>query len=80
MFLIQDLRAADLSVIACRPDANKTTRMAIASILFESGAVLLPHDAVWLDDYEVELFGFPHGWNDDQVDSTSHFLNWFIKQ
>jgi predicted phage terminase large subunit-like protein len=80
MSLIQDLRSGNFPVIACRPEADKTTRMATASVLFESGAALLPEKAVWLDDFEAELFAFPNGRHDDQVDSTSQALNWFIKR
>ena len=80
MSLIQDLRAGNFPVIACRPEADKTTRMATASVLFETGAALLPEKAVWLDDFESELFAFPSGRHDDQVDSTSQTLNWFIKR
>ena len=37
----------------------------------------LPDRAAWLLDYETELTSFPtKGVHDDQVDSTSQFLDW----
>jgi predicted phage terminase large subunit-like protein len=44
--------------------------------VFEAGDVLLPESALWLPDYEAELIGFPFGKFDDQVDSTSQYLDW----
>ena len=48
--------------------------MAIESAKFESGRVLFPIQAPWLADLETELFAFPHGCHDDQVDSISQAL------
>jgi hypothetical protein len=36
--------------------------------------VFLPTAASWLDDLELELFSFPGGRYDDQVDSISQAL------
>jgi predicted phage terminase large subunit-like protein len=41
----------------------------------ESGQVLLPAEAAWLDDYLRELTGFPGAKFDDQVDSTTQALD-----
>jgi len=43
----------------------------------ENGFVHLPEKASWLGEYLHELMIFPHGKYDDQVDSTSQFLDWF---
>ena len=48
--------------------------MAIQSAKFENGQVLLPKEAPWLPDLEAELFAFPRGRHDDQVDSISQAL------
>ena len=48
--------------------------MAIQSAKFENGQVLFPKEAPWLADLEDELFAFPHGRHDDQVDSISQAL------
>ena len=38
--------------------------------------MLIPKSAPWLFDYLEELSSFPTGQYDDQVDSTTQFLNW----
>ena len=72
--LIQDLKTADFSVIAVIPEYDKKIRMAIQAGKFENGQVLLPKEAPWLADLEAELFAFPSGRHDDQVDSISQAL------
>jgi len=75
--LIQDLKAeTKIPVIAINPCADKVTRASSSSSLMESGLVWLPENANWLVEYEEELFAFPRAKHDDQVDSTSQFLNW----
>lgn len=79
--ILQDLRReTKLPLIATTPSKDKITRMASVSALFEAGKVFLPQKAEWLIDYESELFSFPSSNNDDQVDSTSQFLNWARKK
>lgn len=78
--LIQELRqTTTIPVIAINPTADKETRMYSSSGLMESGRVWLPEVAPWLAEYESELFTFPLSKHDDQVDSTSQFLNWAKK-
>ena len=48
--------------------------MAIQSTKFENGQVFFPKEAPWLRDLEDELFAFPNGRHDDQVDSISQAL------
>lgn len=75
--LIQELRdATTLPIIAIDVHRDKETRMFAASAAFEAGLVRLPEAAPWLIDYEIELTTFPLAAHDDQVDSTSQFLNW----
>jgi predicted phage terminase large subunit-like protein len=50
-------------------------RLHACSDRFENGRIFLPVDAPWLDDYIVELIGFPGTKYDDQVDSTTQALN-----
>jgi len=78
--LVQDLMA-DSPVrfprpIGITPKGDKLTRMEAESARIEAGHVLLPRDAPWMDTYLNELLAFPNGRHDDQVDSTSQFLNW----
>jgi predicted phage terminase large subunit-like protein len=72
--LVPELINAGFSALGVRPDRDKLTRMAIQAAKFESGRVLLPTQAPWLDKFEAELFAFPNGDHDDQVDSTSQAL------
>jgi predicted phage terminase large subunit-like protein len=77
--LIQELRTNNTAVIAINPDADKTTRLANASVQFEAGAVFFPKAAPWLDTLKAELLGFPNTRHDDQVDSVSQALIWMAK-
>lgn len=60
-----------------RPLIDKVARMQARAVMFETGKVLLPRDAPWLQVYLDELLGFPNRRHDDQVDSTSQALDWF---
>ena len=55
---------------------TKEFRFDKVSPMIEAGRVFLPNRALWLADYERELVAFPNGKNDDQVDSTSQYLDW----
>jgi predicted phage terminase large subunit-like protein len=74
--LIQDLKTADFSVIAVKSEYDKKIRMGIQASKFENGQVFLPKEAPWLADLEEELFAFPNGRHDDQVDSISQALSY----
>jgi predicted phage terminase large subunit-like protein len=75
--LLQDLkRETRLPLIAVLPRADKVTRLAAVSARIEAGRLLLPYEAPWLADLEVELLGFPNHENDDQVDALIHYLDW----
>jgi len=71
--LIQELKTA-FSVIAVKPEYDKKIRIAIQAAKFENGQVFFPKEASWLRDLEAELFAFPSGRHDDQVDSISQAL------
>jgi predicted phage terminase large subunit-like protein len=72
--LFQEFKTAAFSAIAVKPEYDKKTRMGIHSAKFENGQVFFPKDAPWLADLEAELFAFPSGRHDDQVDSISQAL------
>lgn len=75
--LLQDLRnETKLPLIAINPVADKITRLAAVSSMIEAGRMALPNKAAWLTDYETEMLTFPNAPHDDQVDSTSQFLDW----
>lgn len=76
--LIQDLmNERMLKVVEYKPPpgADKVMRLHSYSDRFENGRVFLPVDAPWLDEYIVELIGFPGMKHDDQVDSTTQALD-----
>lgn len=78
--LIPELRAMGLrNVIAHRPIKDKVMRLSSVSALIEAGAVYLPENEPFHEDYLQELTMFPASKNDDQVDSTSQFLQWYAK-
>jgi len=75
--LLQDARReAALPLIARNPKSDKITRFAAVSALMEAGRVALPEKAKWLTDFEAELFAFPNGAHDDQVDALTQYLDW----
>jgi predicted phage terminase large subunit-like protein len=56
---------------------SKEFRFDGVSPMFEAKEVLLPEKGTdWVADVEAELYAFPHGRNDDYVDSTSQYLTW----
>lgn len=76
--LIQDLKAD--AVFGVKPydpppGADKTLRLYSQTAEFESGRVLLPRSAPWLDEYLREITSFPGSKYDDQVDSTTQALD-----
>jgi phage terminase large subunit-like protein len=54
-------------------------RLHAQTIYFENGRVFVPRQALWLNDYVAELTGFPGTKYDDQVDSTTQFLDYMRK-
>ena len=76
--LVKELQQAGLPAVAVIPKSDKRTRMSIQSAKFESGQVFLPTTASWLNDLETELFSFPGGRYDDQIDSISQALAYEI--
>jgi predicted phage terminase large subunit-like protein len=77
--LIQDLnndRVRKVIEYKPPPGADKVMRLHACSDRFENGCVLLPRSAPWLDEYILELIGFPGTKHDDQVDSTTQALDY----
>lgn len=75
--LIQDMRRqTQFPIVAIMPKGDKVIRAAGVSAMVEAGKVFLPQQASWLTDYEMEMLTFPNAPHDDQVDSTTQFLEW----
>ena len=84
MVLLQDLQR-DIPIgmnrpIGVKPEGSKADRMAAQSAKIEAGHVYLPREAQWLDNFLLEVLGFPQARHDDQVDSVSQFLKWASTQ
>jgi len=79
--LIQQLRAEGFSKVQASPvlDGNKTMRLYGQTPMIESGRVLFPQSADWLDNYLNELLSFPSSNYDDQVDSSVYALAWIAQ-
>ena len=75
--LIQDLKTnTTLPIIAVPVDSDKVTRAHAVTPTIEAGNVYLPESTPWLQDYIDEHAVFPNGSHDDEVDSTTQFLNY----
>jgi predicted phage terminase large subunit-like protein len=72
--LIQDLRRENIHAIGVDPDGDKILRMAAQTAPIEAGAVHLPTQAPWLDEFKKEILSFPVSKHDDQIDALSQAL------
>ena len=72
--LIKELRAAGLPAVGVIPDGDKWTRVSVQLEKFANRQVFLPRKAPWLSDFENEIFAFPNGGYDDQVDALIQAL------
>lgn len=66
--LIQTLRREGIAVLPIQRNRDKVSRAHDAAPFIESGNVLLPEWASWLDGFLAECEAFPSGANDDQLD------------
>ena len=77
MSLIQDLRQNNnIHAIAIDPEGDKAMRMNAQTARIEAGAVCLPKQEGWLDEFRREVLAFPAGRHSDQVDALSQGLNY----
>jgi predicted phage terminase large subunit-like protein len=73
--LIKDLKAAGLPAVGVVPEGDKLTRVSIQLDKFANRQMFFPEEATpWLVDLENELFAFPNGRHDDQVDALFQAL------
>jgi predicted phage terminase large subunit-like protein len=49
-------------------------RMAAQAAHIEAGAVHLPTQALWIDEFRKEILSFPQSRHDDQIDALSQAL------
>lgn len=73
--LVQDLQHQGFNKVrGVKPTGDKQMRMSVQTALIETGRVLIPEHAEWLEEFLHELVMFPNGRYDDQVDSVSQAL------
>ena len=72
--LIKDLKAAGLKAVGVIPEGDKLTRVSVQLEKFANRQVFVPREAPWLVGFENELFAFPNGRYDDQVDALIQAL------
>ena len=79
--LLQEIKNnTSMPVIAINPVGDKLTRAVASTAMIEGGRIHLPINASWLSDYEHQLCTFPNAKNDDMVDATSQFINYWKKR
>jgi predicted phage terminase large subunit-like protein len=64
------------NIIGRRPTKDKVTRMYTETAKLQSGCLIRPKVAPWLDEFMVEYLAFNGGKHDDQIDALSQFFNW----
>jgi predicted phage terminase large subunit-like protein len=77
--LIQELRRdTAIPIIPISVDTDKIARANSCTAQIEGGNVYLPSDTIenWVPDYLYNMSAFPNASHDDDVDSTSQFLNY----
>lgn len=75
--LIQWARKAGLPCRELDADKRKETRALGAAPSCEAKKVVLPHDAIWLQDFMSELLAAPTGTHWDQVDAFAYGVQIF---
>lgn len=77
MSMIQQLQSeCCFYTVAYKPEGSKEDRICAQSALIEAGAVHIPPNARWIDNFRNEVISFPYGRNDDQIDALSQGLHW----
>lgn len=78
--VINSIKDSISGIVPITPHESKTARMHAALPYIEGGGLILPHpvDAPWVNDFVANIVSFPHGATDDDADSLSQVLNWFI--
>lgn len=72
--LIQDLSRDGVHAIGIQPEGDKVMRMAAQTAPIEAGAVYIPDQTPWLEEFKLELLSFPACKHDDQIDALSQAL------
>lgn len=62
------------AIVPVKPEGGKLARAASVQAIVESGALVLPQHAPWLEAWLDEVTGFPNVKNDDQTDAMVYAL------
>ena len=77
--LWQEFRASgEMRPVMWKVGQDKETRLVGVTGQLEAGLCVLPVAAPWLEEFRREMSAFPHGRNDDQVDSVTQFLEYYL--
>lgn len=76
--IIQTLRSEFIGVIGITPKGGKVSRVNAVSPAIESGNVLLPKDAPWVEEFVDQFTAFPAGKHDDMCDACSQALSFML--
>jgi predicted phage terminase large subunit-like protein len=72
--IVQTLKSAIPQIKEWTPTGSKEARAEAVSPLVETGCVVLPESAPWLEAFLKEVCSFPKAKNDDAVDMLSQGL------
>jgi hypothetical protein len=72
--ILDQLRHEIAGVIEVKPDGGKVARAASVQAIVESGAVVLPASASWVEAWLDEVCAFPAVKHDDQTDAMVYAL------
>lgn len=77
--IISELQKTVSGIIPITPKESKEARASAVTPFFEAGNVYIPDPdrTPWVSAFEAELFNFPAGAHDDQVDSMTQSLAYF---
>ncbi len=77
--LLRELQTKYNNIIGITPKNDKISRFTNAIIAIESGILLFPKNALFLEDLIEEIVCFPSVKHDDQVDTISQYFVWLSK-
>lgn len=80
--VIETIKNEIAGVIAIEPEGGKVARAYAIQPEHEAGNLWLPDPSIDpdIETYLTELSAFPSGKNDDEVDATTQFVNWWRKR
>ena len=75
--VIETLNKEVGGVVAINPKESKIARASAVTPYFEAGNIFIPHEQLDknIEDYVQEFMRFPNSDHDDEVDSTTQYLN-----